>query len=464
MNKWDILKLAYRNLWRRKGRTILTTLGVVIGTASIVVMLSLGLAITENQRKNMERWGNLNIVRVMAGMRFDDKGQPIGAGKPLNDEAVAEIRSMQGVVAVSPAYVFGGEVRMERKRGYIQLVGIDPSQMQALEFKLSQGRYITPEDKNAIIIGYRVGNNLRDERELRRMMASKGRAISTKIMSVSRPQPVEPAELLGKRLSLLSSPSEGNPMDVRPLVNLEVVGVLDEKDMQRAYEAYCSIDELKQIKKMFEKTMQPAQKSGIPRQRNDPNQPGPDDYQYIMVRASDVGEAKRLSDALKRAGYNAWSMADSLEGIEKQTRTMRAILGGIGGISLFVAALGIANTMVMSIYERTREIGIMKVIGAAVADIRILFLSEASLIGLIGGTLGVGLSYVISYVMNDLGLRFIGMPGPAGPGEKIMVSLIPPWLAIAALGFAIAVGLISGVYPANRAARLRPVKAIRMDY
>ena len=142
---------------------------------------------------------------------------------------------------------------------------------------------------------------------------------------------------------------------------------------------------------------------------------------------------------------------------------IQLVLGGLAAISLFVAAIGIANTMVMSIYERTREIGVMKVIGAEVKDIRVLFLMEAGMIGLIGGVVGVGLSYAASYALNTFAGGFFGeqMMGQTGGGGTI--SVIPVWLVLFALAFSILIGVIFGFLPANRAVKISALEAIKHD-
>ena len=126
---------------------------------------------------------------------------------------------------------------------------------------------------------------------------------------------------------------------------------------------------------------------------------------------------------------------------------------------MLVSAIGIANTMVMSIYERTREIGVMKVLGCLISDIKKLFLFEASMIGLIGGALGVGLSYLASYFMNKYSGAIGGALGVGSSGSKI--SVIPIWLVLLALGFAMLVGIISGYYPAKRATKIKAIEALR---
>ena len=140
---------------------------------------------------------------------------------------------------------------------------------------------------------------------------------------------------------------------------------------------------------------------------------------------------------------------------------VQAVLGGIGAVSLFVAAIGITNTMMMSIYERTKEIGVMKVLGCDLRNIRSLFLMEAGFIGFIGGIIGLILSYSISAVINKLA---------AGAGESGMmisasssISYIPIWLAGLSLVFAVMVGMVAGFFPALRAMKLSPLAAIHTE-
>jgi ABC-type antimicrobial peptide transport system permease subunit len=143
--------------------------------------------------------------------------------------------------------------------------------------------------------------------------------------------------------------------------------------------------------------------------------------------------------------------------MKKTSRTIQAILAGIGAVSLLVAAIGITNTMVMSIYERTREIGIIKVLGANIRDIKKLFLIEAGLIGLGGGLIGLVLSYAVSVILNKAGMQLMGDMG----GVSRSISIISPELAIGAVVFSSLVGLISGYAPARRAMKISALDAIR---
>ena len=142
-----------------------------------------------------------------------------------------------------------------------------------------------------------------------------------------------------------------------------------------------------------------------------------------MVYVKSINDVQDVSDAIREMGFQTSSLSDWLEAMKEQSRMIQAVLGGIGAISLFVAALGITNTMIMSIYERTKEIGVMKVIGANLPDIRRMFLLEAGLIGFFGGLLGVIVSFIISFMMNTVLYGFISniLGGMSGSS----ISIIP---------------------------------------
>lgn len=460
MKGYDLLLLANKNLWRRRGRTILTVLGMLIGTTSIVVMLSLGIGLVESQKEAMAQWGSLNIITVNEAHEFP--GDPEGGGqKRLTESAIVELRSMEGVIGVSPAFRVWGEARFGRKRGGISLVGIDPREMERLEFGVSDGRLLTASDRFNVLAGSQVINQFWDER--------------------AQPDPFQempsgdPLELLGQRLQLTVH-NQQQPQPQKRLYNLTVVGILDEKAAERAGEVYGPLSEIRRIRDFMNEGRQavpgrpeipvltPAEREMKGRIAVGSRSPDrqEEQYSFALVQTKDVAHTRRLSEELREMGYSAWSIADNLEGIERTARVMQAILGGIGAIALLVAAIGIANTMVMSIYERTREVAIMKVIGASFADIRTLFLAESALIGFLGGTFGLALSYALSYGLNEYAVQFIFPEGAMMADQAALrISLIPPWLAGFAVAFSISTGLLAGIYPANRAIRLDPVAAMR---
>ena len=189
-------------------------------------------------------------------------------------------------------------------------------------------------------------------------------------------------------------------------------------------------------------------------------------YNQVVVKAVDINHVADVQKTINADGYNTSSMEDIREPLQKEARQKMLLLGGLGAISLFVAAIGIANTMIMSISERTREIGIMKALGCYVRDIRVLFLSEAGAIGLIGGIIGVIISYIAMIVMNLISLggppTFSNILLCITGGEAITrTSVIPVWLILFAMVFSVFIGLASGFYPANKAVKISALEAIR---
>ena len=229
-------------------------------------------------------------------------------------------------------------------------------------------------------------------------------------------------------------------------VTFQVVGILPQGNSNDSYSAYAPLETVQKLQKLMLTSEEKKQKNR-------------DEYNQITIVTEDVSYTKTICQTLKDSGYNAYSVAESLEGIEDQSKVIQMVLGGIGGITLLVAAIGIINTMVMSIYERTKEIAIMKVIGATFSDIRLMFLTEASMIGFFGGLLGLVFSYGLSFLINQLSGDFMG--DYMGTGEALSISYIPWWLAVFAILFSILIGLLAGVYPANRAVKLSPIEAMR---
>lgn len=169
-----------------------------------------------------------------------------------------------------------------------------------------------------------------------------------------------------------------------------------------------------------------------------------------------MDHVEELADTIRSMGYEVSTNIDYINSMKKQFAMVQGVLGGIGAVSLFVAAIGITNTMMMSIYERTKEIGVMKVIGCSLKNIRQMFLLEAAFIGFLGGVVGNLLSFIMSAAVN------LAVSGES-MGISGSLSYIPPWLALAALGFAVLVGMAAGYFPALRAMRLSPLAAIRNE-
>ena len=182
-------------------------------------------------------------------------------------------------------------------------------------------------------------------------------------------------------------------------------------------------------------------------------------YTSLKVKADDIDHVNEVADVIRNMGYNVETNAEYLDSMKSQFAIVQAVLGGIGAVSLLVAAIGIANTMMMSIYERTKEIGVMKVLGCSLRNIREMFLLEAAFIGLLGGIAGNILSFVMSAAINVI----VGSSGAMSMGTDSTISYIPWWLVLMSMVFAVLVGVLAGYFPAKRAMKLSPLAAIRNE-
>lgn len=423
--------MAAKNLWKRKLRTILTVLGVVIGTASIVVMMSIGIGLNKSYRQELEQWGSLQVIEVY-NYNWDNSGGKVS----LDDRTVQTFKEMEHVEAVTPT-VETSLMLVDNKRyvSDIQLRGIDPSVMEVFGYKVGEGRLLQEGDKACIILGAYTIESFRNPK------------LSWRASQNAGPPEVD---VFKDKMTVTWDYSYGTKDadgSIKP-IKVEVVGVMDGSGQ----DSYYSIMPLEQVMKI--KSDQEKWQKSTYGSRSSGGQKS-DKYSSILVKADSTDTVVEVQNAIKDMGYTAYSLADSLEYINNMTGMIQMVLGAIGAVSLLVAAIGIANTMIMAIYERTKEIGIMKVIGAAVTDIEKLFLTEAAFIGFLGGVAGVILSYIVSVIINYV----VIMSGQS----QYNISSIPLWLALLALGFATLVGILAGYLPAKRAMKLSALTAIRTE-
>jgi len=191
-------------------------------------------------------------------------------------------------------------------------------------------------------------------------------------------------------------------------------------------------------------------------------------FSEIRIKATDIEMTDIIIERLRNEEgimTQNW-MAQMRDSMQQQLFAIQALLGGIGAISLLVAAIGITNTMFMSIYERTKEIGVMKVLGCPLGGIQSMFLFEACIIGFLGGIIGSGLSFGLSLLVNRLDFVQSALGGGGGMGgvqERLDISVIPAWLILAAIIFSTLVGLVSGYLPSRRATKISALEAIRNE-
>ena len=246
-------------------------------------------------------------------------------------------------------------------------------------------------------------------------------------------------------------------------VPIKVAGITAGTDTdytEFSYNCYTDIDSLKAfLKKNYSENQvipgQPTDKKGKPYRDLK--------YSQFVVNVDDSSNVEAVLQDIQDMGYYGETNKEWIEETEKQFMIIEAVLGGIGAVAMLVAAISIANTMTMSTYERTKEIGVMKVLGCALGNIRSMFLAEAAFIGFLGGVAGIILSYVLSIVLNKvIAPRFMG-DMLEGYGSNVSISAIPLWLVALAIVFSTLIGMIAGFFPAQRATKLSPLAAIRNE-
>ncbi|MBA3532687.1 MAG: ABC transporter permease, partial [Ardenticatenales bacterium] len=193
---------------------------------------------------------------------------------------------------------------------------------------------------------------------------------------------------------------------------------------------------------------------------NQPNFLEEEGYDTLLVQAASIESVASVSAALEARQLETQTLQEVLNLAARIFAVLQTLLASVGILALFVASLGVVNTMIMAIYERTREIGVLKATGAAPGDIRLLFMVEAAMMGFIGGVTGVLFGTLLGKLVDWIAHRYLEAEQITGIGT---LSIVPLWLALGALAFGTLVGLLAGLYPAARAASLDPVQALRYD-
>jgi len=446
----DLMKMGLRNLGRRKARTALTVVGIVIGTISIVVMISIGIGMNQNFRENLMQYGSFTVINMEKNqVSIDDKGNYSEKKQKLDDKLIAKLRGIPHVKTVSPVINFSAKLKYGVYENNVQINVMDSDSFEALEFpKLKKNKtYAKSHNKSKIKL----------------WVGSEGfQGFYNPSASTFQSKAVDP---LKDRVTLTINEEEALPRDEKGNLKIQLkdyqteLAVFDtEGYSEYSFGVYMDMGQFLDIYKDFVKQL-PADKKKIAEKKIK-------EYGGVKINADSVENVQDIQDAIKEMGYKSSSMSDFTQQIENFSKTIQMVLGGVGAISMLVAAISIANTMIMSIYERTKEIGVMKVLGCQIVDIKKLFLFEAAMMGLIGGVIGITCSYGASYLLNTFGGALgsaLNMMGGGDEGAGGSLSVIPLWLPLLASGFAILIGIISGYYPASRATKISAIEAMKNE-
>jgi putative ABC transport system permease protein len=430
----DLLRLVWGNLRRMKTRVAMTAVGVVIGTAAVIVLISLAAGLQRTASEDLGSIGDLTQITVYSPQFIRMVGGPAGVRDEdkLDDRALDEFRDLPGVVAVTPreSLMGGGTLRLNRLLGSAQFTGIDPAEVGRLGFDPASGTA-------------RLG----------RWQALVGAQVAEGFFDPQAGRPVaEPPDLQGQALQLILSKTGEDGEMVERVVRLRVTGVLEESGGRDDSTLFLALNDVLELNGWF---------SG-----SRPN-PGRDGYGQVLVKVASADQVLSVQQQIRGQGFQAYSPSSTLQELNVFFLIIQGIFGGIGAIALIVAAFGIANTMTMAIYERTREIGLMKAVGATNRDVMSVFLAEAGGIGLLGGIggvlLGVGLGAIIDLVAGTYLAAQAVQSGVDASDVSISLIFTPLWLPVFALIFSAFVGVASGLYPAMRAASLSPVAALKYE-
>ena len=485
MSLIDILHLALRNLRQAKLRAVLTTMGVIVGVAVIVTMVSFGLGLQGNMLARFKALDLFSEIRVFgrsrssmasagaerSGSRDGERreGRSNSGNAPsriLDDAAVAEIAKIAGVAYVEPTINFTVYVRANGKVLTQQVSGamVPNSSTRFQEF--IAGKMISAPAADEVVVTERFARdfgyeNLGDASGqtiefLAPPSTNKGENDEEEPSNffgipLGEPEPDEKAlglvahtfKISGVlKTELKEGPGQGGLRGLLPRA-----GIYVPLPAARAWT-------LEHRGPMGQVALELARQSGA---LGDAESEG---YDSAVVRVDDPVALTEVRKRLNEAGFSSFSIVDELEQLRTVFLILDSVLGLLGGISLLVASFGIANTMIMSILERTREIGIMKAIGAEDREIKLIFFVEAAVIGLTGGVIGTLVAWGVDGLANRLAYRFILKPQGA---SYVDFFSLPIWLSLGAILFALAVSILAALYPAARAARIDPVKALRHD-
>jgi putative ABC transport system permease protein len=421
----DGFRLASQGLKRRKGRTLLTSLAVAVGTMLVVTMVSIGTSGENLVLKEIDN-AKLSTVNVYNYKYFDiynEDSIDIDVNdmfKKIDDSTVKELNSIKGVdtlTAISSQSVNSIEINGKKNNNRTVInASNDNRNIYSREEgnPIAFGRDLKKSDESSVVLGekYLDSMGIKDYKSV-----------------------------IGKNIIITENKTENENIKLEPIkIDAKVVGVLNRK-FENDNSIYASIDVVSKVKSYYYLQNDYINNHG---------------YDSVTIYAKDIDDVKSITDKIKKMGYSYMSYQDMVAKIKSSFKILEVILSVLGIIVLLVASVGIVNTMVMIIYERTKSIGIMKAVGANRSDIHSIFIIQSALIGLIGGIMGIAFS-ALNLKIVQFGLK---MYLESKKINETMSFDMPISLAFATLAFSIGISIIAGIYPSRRASKMDPIKAL----
>lgn len=447
----DVLKMAFSDLGRRKGRTFLTSLAVAIGTMLIVTMVGLGTTAEGFIINKLNSESSAKKIQVLSQKYLDNnetqkENSEIKSEedyeelqeknfKKIDEDTIKNIKNINGVDIVKGNVTASiSSIKVDNKEsskkavnviGYNDINSIyTKDEIDAVKKKkndknisvIVEGRALKDSDKNGILINQKL----------------------LKEMGIN-----DYKSVVGKEITIIQSQVQGSNVAIKPMeVKAQVVGIVNEgfedeysNTIIAPLEMVCKMKAYNTLNKEYFKDK---------------------GYDSLIIYAKDAGNVKEIDEAVKKMGYMYMSNEEIAKQIKNAFTVVEQILSVLGIIVLFVAALGTVNTMTMAIHERTKSIGIMRSVGANKSSIHNIFLTQAAIIGFIGGIMGLVFSFANGKII-EFGLKLF--LEKQGVKEAISFSM-PMWLILGTLVFAIGISMISGIYPSRKASGLDVIEAL----
>jgi len=443
----DYIEQSFSNLRKKKLRTFLTTSGVMIGIGALVSMFSFGKGVQKNITDNFEELDLLNYIAVyppseesllpQSSPKVDDNKQV----PALNDDFIKELTQLEGVELAFPEIRFPALVKFKDKQKFCFIQVFSAGVSRSGFLKIRAGKHYTAGDANSLIIS----DTLLRRMEVKDMQTAIGEEVEVSTLKLDS-DIINPANI--------ASVMQGDKLPFsQESYTFTIVGVAERMGfggtMPLRSDVYIAPVASKKMKKVLLTNIRDFFQS--PQQAKG--------YSAVSVKVSSVGYIDSVKAHIEDKGLKTFALIDQLGKIKTAFIFMDMFLLAVGMIAITVASLGIINTMVISILERYKEIGIMKAVGASDKDVKKIFFFESGLIGFTGGVFGLALGWVVSMLINQVANYFLARQDV----PYIDYFSFPWWFCLGAVLFSILISLLAGIYPASRAARVDPVVALRHD-
>jgi ABC-type antimicrobial peptide transport system permease subunit len=462
----DILFLALNNLRRTKIRTFLTTLGVMIGIAALSSLVSFGTGL---ERKVTEVFNANDLFTSLtitsSPIRFGNPDEEIRdtvrkKRTPLNDSIISVVRKFPEVEIIFPEVNIASRVKLGNDSSTATITGMPADMAHYKPYdQLMGGKFFSSDSDQTVIV---TTSLLRRMNLMVRDSSNSDIKIDTSNARYKKRRFVPIDSVLGKRISIFVAVAGFNPMAAFglpvPAAGIQqrkyefiIGGVIKQEGFSTRGLPTDIIMPIARAQKIpsvgFTNVFELLSRAGGEKSK----------YSSVYLRVKDMSQAEAVKQRLEKMNLNVLSFSDQLKEIKQGFYIVQSVLAVVGIISLLVAGLGIINTMLMSILERTREIGIMKAIGGSELQVRSIFFVEAGTIGFFGALGGLGIGWLMTRVADFIVNAKITSSG----NDPVNLFYFPSWLIIGAILFSIIISLLAGLYPAVRASRIDPVEALR---